>query len=213
MPKRGDQSANLARRQANHHSALTPNCRLGPQGVRRHGGGNGRGDRAGDWEAGAAPSHRLGYAPSPSTSCRHLWSVAGHRPTGTLAEYDRADLEKIRALKALSVQNWALNLIALSKQQAYAAPVLMRRPSMTVSHRRQAVEVVWFLTATLIELADIVLLQASRRSQNCLQARRTDAGCSRCKPCRSRYSSLGYAPPTVCGRLVPKAHAAVTRYR
>ena len=43
----------------------------------------------------------------------------------------------------------------------------MRRPSMTarIEQRRQIVEVVCFLHATLMELTDIALLQASRRSQ------------------------------------------------
>ncbi|WP_353506748.1 Tn3 family transposase [Variovorax sp. J31P179] len=106
------------------------------------------------------------YAPSPAASGSHLeWLKTPpqrHSPS-TIAE----TLEKIRALKALWVHNWALDSIALSKQQAYAAHVVMRRPSMTarIEQRRQAVEVVCFLRATLMELTDIALLQASRRSQ------------------------------------------------
>ena len=67
--------------------------------------------------------------------------------------------------EALGVHNWPLDSIALSKQQAHAAH--LRRPSMTarIEKRRQAVEVVCFLHATLMELTDIALLQASRRSQ------------------------------------------------
>ncbi|MDM0110015.1 hypothetical protein QTH97_34265 [Variovorax sp. J22R24] len=65
------------------------------------------------------------------------------------------------------MHNWALDSIGLSKQHAYAAHVLMRRPSMTacIEQHRQTVEVVCFLHATLMELTDIALLQASRRSQ------------------------------------------------
>ena len=50
------------------------------------------------------------------------------------------------------MHNWELDSIALSKQQAYAARVVMRRPSMTarIEQRRQTVEVVCFLHATLI---------------------------------------------------------------
>ncbi|MDN8617534.1 hypothetical protein [Variovorax ginsengisoli] len=61
------------------------------------------------------------------------------------------------------MHNWALDSIAPSKQQAYAAHVVMRCPSMTarIEQRRQAVEVVCFLRATLMELTDIALLQAS----------------------------------------------------
>ena len=106
------------------------------------------------------------YAPSPATSGSHLeWLKTPprrHAPSTTVET-----LDKIRALKALGVHNWALDSIALSKQQAYAAHVQMRRPSMTarIEQRLQIVEVVCFLHATLMELTDIALLQASRRSQ------------------------------------------------
>ena len=91
------------------------------------------------------------YAPSPAASGSHLeWLKTPpqrHAPSTTAQT-----LEKIRALKALWVHNWALDSIALSKQQAYAAHVVMRRPSMTarIEQRRQAVEVVCFLRATLM---------------------------------------------------------------
>lgn len=49
-----------------------------------------------------------------------------HSPS-TMAETP----EKIRALKELGVHAWPLDAVALSKQQAYAAHVQMRRPSMT----------------------------------------------------------------------------------
>lgn len=86
-----------------------------------------------------------------------------HSP-GTMAE----TLEKIRALKALGVHTWPLESIALSKQQAYAAHVQMRRPSMTarIERQRQTVEVTCFLRVTLLELTDMALMQASRRSQD-----------------------------------------------
>ena len=57
------------------------------------------------------------YAPSPATSGSHLeWLKTPpqrHAPSTTAQT-----LEKIRALKALGVHNWALDSIALSKQQA-----------------------------------------------------------------------------------------------
>ena len=86
-----------------------------------------------------------------------------HSP-GTMAE----TLEKIRALKALGVHSWPLDALALSKQQAYAAHVQMRRPSMTarIERQRQTVEIVCFLRVTLLELTDMALMQASRRSQD-----------------------------------------------
>src|SRR5450755_2631314 len=44
-----------------------------------------------------------------------------HHSPGTMSE----TLEKIRALKGLCVHDWALDAIALTKQQAYAARVQM----------------------------------------------------------------------------------------
>ena len=86
-----------------------------------------------------------------------------HSPS-TMAE----TLEKIRALKELGVHAWPLDAVALSKQQAYAAHVQMRRPSMTarIERQRQTVEITCFLRVTLLELTDMALLQASRRSQD-----------------------------------------------
>ena len=86
-----------------------------------------------------------------------------HSPS-TMAE----TLEKIRALKELGVHAWPLDAVALSKQQAYAAHVQMRRPSMTarIERQRQTVEITCFLRVTLLELTDIALLQSSRRSQD-----------------------------------------------
>ncbi|MEJ8852337.1 Tn3 family transposase [Variovorax rhizosphaerae] len=77
-------------------------------------------------------------------------------------------LAKIRALKELGAHLWALEPIALSKQKAYAVHVMMRRPSMTarIERQRQTVEVACFLRVTLMELTDMALLQASRRSQD-----------------------------------------------
>ena len=56
----------------------------------------------------------------------------------------------------------------MSKQQAYAAHVQMRRPSMTarIERQRQTVEITCFLRVTLLELTDMALLQAARRSQD-----------------------------------------------
>jgi hypothetical protein len=92
-------------------------------------------------------------------------------------------LEKIRALKALGVHVWPLDGVALSKQQAYAAHVQMRRPSMTarIERQRQTVEITCFLHVTLLELTDMALLQASRRSQDLVRraAERVEKGRSR----------------------------------
>lgn len=46
---------------------------------------------------------------------------------------------------------WHLDAVALSKQQAYAAHVQMRRPSMTarIERQRQTVEITCFLRVTL----------------------------------------------------------------
>jgi TnpA family transposase len=85
-----------------------------------------------------------------------------HAPS-TLAE----TLSKIRSLKELMVHQWALDAIAFAKQQAYAAHVQLRRPSMTlrIERNRQDLEIVCFLRVTLLELTDTTLLQANRRSQ------------------------------------------------
>jgi hypothetical protein len=63
-------------------------------------------------------------------------------------------LEKIRALKELGVHAWLLDALALSKQQAYATHVQMRRPSMTarIERQRQTIEITCFLRVTLLEL-------------------------------------------------------------
>jgi len=101
-----------------------------------------------------------------------------HSPS-TMAE----TLEKIRALKELGVHAWPLDTVALSKQQAYAAHVQMRRPSMTarIERQRQTVEIACFLRVTLLELTDMALSQASRRSQDLFRsaAERVEKGRSR----------------------------------
>ena len=101
-----------------------------------------------------------------------------HSPS-TMAE----TLEKIRALKELGVHAWPLDAVALSKQQAYAAHVQMRRPSMTarIERQRQTVEITCFLRVTLLELTDMALSQASRRSQDLFRsaAERVEKGRSR----------------------------------
>ena len=55
-----------------------------------------------------------------------------------------------------------------------------------------------------------VCRRCGRPSDMRLDAQLLDAP-YRCKYCRSCYSPLGYAPPTVCRRLEPKARAAVMR--
>ena len=92
-------------------------------------------------------------------------------------------LEKIRALKELGVHTWPLDTVPLSKQQAYAAHVQMRRPSMTarIERQRQIVEITCFLRVTLLELTDMALMQASRRSRDLFRraAERVQKGRSR----------------------------------
>ena len=122
------------------------------------------------------------YAPKAGLMGSHLeWLKTPpkrHSPS-TMAE----TLEKIRALKELGVHAWPLDTVALSKQQAYAAHVQMRRPSMTarIERQRQTVEITCFLRVTLLELTDMALMQASRRSQDLFRraAERVQKGRSR----------------------------------
>ena len=122
------------------------------------------------------------YAPKAGLMGSHLeWLKTPpkrHSPS-TMAE----TLEKIRSLKELGVHAWPLDTVALSKQQAYAAHVQMRRPSMTarIERQRQTVEITSFLRVTLLELTDMALMQASRRSQDLFRraAERVQKGRSR----------------------------------
>jgi TnpA family transposase len=97
------------------------------------------------------------------THIEWLKTPPGRHAPSTMSEV----LKKIRALKALGVHGWVLASIALSKQQAYAAHVQSRRPSMTarIEQQRQSIEIVCFLRVSLLELTDIALTQATRRSQ------------------------------------------------
>jgi ABC-type branched-subunit amino acid transport system ATPase component len=107
------------------------------------------------------------YAPQDGTIGSHIeWLKTPpkrHSPS-TMAE----TLKKIKALKELGVHAWPLDTVALSKQQAYAAHVQMRRPSMTarIERQRQTVEITFFLRVTLLEPTDLALMQASKRSQD-----------------------------------------------
>ena len=98
------------------------------------------------------------YSPQAGSMGSHIeWlkTPPGRHAPSTVAE----TLAKIRALKELGAHHWALDSIALSKQQAYAAHVTMRRPSMTarIEQQRQTVEVVCFLHVSLLELTDMAL--------------------------------------------------------
>jgi len=66
------------------------------------------------------------------TNLEWLKAPPGRFAPSTLAE----TLAKIRSLKELEVHQWALDAIALAKQQAYAAHVQLRRPSMTLRIER-----------------------------------------------------------------------------
>jgi TnpA family transposase len=122
------------------------------------------------------------YAPQPGIAGSRLeWLKTPpkrHSPS-TMAE----TLEKVRGLKELGVHDWPLDGLALSKQQAYAAHVQMRRPSMTarIERQRQTVEITCFLRVRLLELTDMALLQAPRRSQDLFRraAERVEKGRSR----------------------------------
>ena len=122
------------------------------------------------------------YAPQAGLAGSRLeWlkTPPKRHPPSTMSE----TLEKIRALKELGVHAWPLDGLALSKQQAYAAHVQMRRPSITarIERQRQMVEITCFLRVTLLELTDMALLQASRRSQDLVRraAERVEEGRSR----------------------------------
>ncbi len=83
-----------------------------------------------------------------------------HSPT-SLAE----TLDKIKYLKGLGAHEWPLQAIPLEKQRGYAQAVQARRPVMTSKLREstQAIELVFFLRITLLELTDSVIYQAGRR--------------------------------------------------
>ncbi|MCC7360251.1 MAG: hypothetical protein IT317_12280 [Anaerolineales bacterium] len=77
-------------------------------------------------------------------------------------------LDKISYLKSLSVHEWPLDSIAIPKQRAYAQQVQSRRPAKNreLKDTTQAIELVCFLRMSLLELTDLAMLQASRRSQH-----------------------------------------------
>lgn len=128
--------------------------------------------------------------------------------TTAAAQARRAQALDIEGLSAVDRVNlhrkdhhpqWALDTVALVKQQAYAAHLQLRRPSMTLRNERnrQGLEIVCFLRVTLLELTDTTLLQANRRSQQLLreaaqrvQARRSGHSASR--PARSGRLTLGF---------------------
>lgn len=90
-----------------------------------------------------------------------------HSPT-TLAQ----TLEKVRYLTSLGAYEWDLSDVVLARQQAYARQIQARRPvkSREIQTRLQLVEMVCFLRVTLLELTDMALQQAGRRSQQLLRA-------------------------------------------
>jgi hypothetical protein len=204
----------VAVRTTHRHPRSAPLGRFGARGLRRHRGGHGSHDRGRHWQGRSAQGHRLVLRATTGIAGSRLeWLKTPpkrHSPS-TMAE----TLEKIRALKELGVHGWPLDGVALSKQQAYAAHVQMRRPSMTarIERQRQTVEITCFLRVTLLELTDMALLQASRRSQDLFRraAERVEKGRSRSSGAvlqqalrRSRCFRTSPSPGAIaCSKLAP----------
>lgn len=83
-----------------------------------------------------------------------------HSPT-TLAE----TLDKIAFFKQLGVHEWSLDAIPLEKQRGYAQQMQARRPvkSKEIKEATAAIELVFFLRITLLELTDSAMYQSGRR--------------------------------------------------
>jgi TnpA family transposase len=83
-----------------------------------------------------------------------------HSPT-TLAE----TLDKITFLKQLGVHEWKFDDIPLEKQHGYAQQMQARRPvkSKEIKETTAAIELVFFLRVTLLELTDSAMYQSGRR--------------------------------------------------
>ena len=106
------------------------------------------------------------YSARPDGTINHLeWlrtPPKRHAPSHT-AEL----IEKIKYLKSLTVHEWPLKTITLSKQRAYAQQVQTRRPVKTreLKDTRQTIELVCFLRVSLLEFTDIAVQQSNKRSQ------------------------------------------------
>ncbi len=110
--------------------------------------------------------HQSAYSTRSGDTANHLeWLKTPPRRHGpsTLSE----TLAKVRYLKSLSVHEWPLDAIALSKQRAYAQQVQGRRPAKTreLKDTTLTIELVCFLRMSLLELTDLAVQQGSRRSQ------------------------------------------------
>ncbi len=83
-----------------------------------------------------------------------------HSPT-TFTE----TLDKVNYLKDLGADNWNLDDIPLEKQRGYAQQMHARRPSKSkeIKTSSLAIELVFFLRMTLLELSDSAIYQAGRR--------------------------------------------------
>ena len=106
------------------------------------------------------------YLPRTGSDMTHLeWLKTPPKRHGPASLADT--LSKVRYLKSCGAHEWALGDVSLVKQQAYAQRVQTRRPIKTreIKSPRLAIELVCFLRVTLLELTDLALMQASRRSQ------------------------------------------------
>lgn len=83
-----------------------------------------------------------------------------HSPT-TLNE----TLDKIAFLKQLGVHEWKFDDIPVEKQRGYAQQMQARRPvkSKEIKETTAAIELVFFLRVTLLELTDSAMYQSGRR--------------------------------------------------
>ncbi len=101
---------------------------------------------------------------APITHLEWLKTPSKRHGASSLAE----TLDKISYLKSLFVHDWPLDSIAIPKQRAYAQQVQSRRPAKNreLKDTTQAIELVCFLRMSLLELTDLAMLQASRRSQH-----------------------------------------------
>lgn len=85
---------------------------------------------------------------------------ARHSPT-TLGE----TFAKVRFLKELGADSWALDAVPIEKQRAYAQRVRARRPAKVRELKASArkIELIFFLRVALLELTDALLYQTGRR--------------------------------------------------
>lgn len=96
-----------------------------------------------------------------STTLEWLRTPPKRHSPGTFTE----TLEKISFLKGLGSHEWTFDSIPLEKQRGYAQNIQVRRPVMTrrLTDSSQAIELIFFLRITLLELTDGLMYQSARR--------------------------------------------------